>query len=37
VLLCGEGVEQNVLAPVLHPHYVFTVPRLLAQYFPKVK
>ncbi len=29
VLLYGEWVEQNVLAPVPHRQYVFTVPRLL--------
>lgn len=29
VLLYGEWVEENVLAPVLHRQYVFTVPQLL--------
>jgi len=29
VLLYGEWVEENVLAPVPHRQYVFTVPRLL--------
>ncbi len=29
MLLYGEWVEQNVLAPVPHRQYVFTVPRLL--------
>lgn len=33
VLLYGEWVEQNVLAPVAHRQYVFTVPRLLRPIF----
>jgi len=33
VLLCGEWVEENVLEPVAHRQYVFTVPRLLRPIF----
>ena len=33
VLLYGEWVEENVLAPVAHRQYVFTVPRLLRAFF----
>ena len=29
-MLCGERGEENVLAPVAHRQYVFTVPRPLA-------
>lgn len=31
--LYAEPVEQNVLAPVPHRHYVFTIPRLLRPVF----
>jgi transposase-like zinc-binding protein len=33
VLLYGEWVEENVLEPVAHRQYVFTVPRLLRPIF----
>ncbi len=33
VLLYGEWVEENVLEPVPHRQYVFTVPRLLRPVF----
>jgi hypothetical protein len=35
VLLYGEWVEENVLAPVAHRQYVFTVPRLLRPLFSR--
>jgi hypothetical protein len=35
VLLYGEWVEENVLAPVPHRQYVFTVPRLLRPIFAR--
>jgi hypothetical protein len=35
VLLYGEWVEENVLAPVAHRQYVFTVPRLLRPFFAR--
>jgi hypothetical protein len=35
VLLYGEGVEENVLAPVPHRQYVFTVPRLVRYFFAR--
>jgi hypothetical protein len=35
VLLYGEWVEENVLAPVAHRQYVFTVPRLLRPMFAR--
>ena len=35
VLLYGEWVEENVLAPVPHRQYVFTVPRLVRQFFAR--
>lgn len=35
VLLYGEWVEQNVLAPVAHRQYVFTLPRLLRPIFSR--
>jgi len=35
VLLYGEWVEENVLAPVPHRQYVFTVPRLLRPLFAR--
>lgn len=34
-LLYGEWVEENVLAPVAHRQYVFTVPRLLRPLFSR--
>jgi len=34
-LLYGEWVEEIVLAPVAHRHYVFTVPRLLRPLFAR--
>ena len=34
-LACGEWVEANVLAPVPHRQYVFTVPRLLRPMFAR--
>jgi hypothetical protein len=33
VLHCGEWVEEQVLAPVAHRQYVFTIPRLLRPMF----
>ena len=33
MLLYGEWVEANVLAPVAHRQYVFTVPKLLRPVF----
>jgi hypothetical protein len=35
VLLYGEWLEENVLAPVAHRQYVFTVPRLLRPLFSR--
>ena len=35
VLLYGEWVDENVLAPVPHRQYVFTVPRLLRPIFAR--
>ncbi|MBI3373923.1 MAG: hypothetical protein HY017_19535, partial [Betaproteobacteria bacterium] len=35
VLLYGEWVEENILAPVAHRQYVFTVPRLLRPLFSR--
>ena len=35
VLLYGEWVEENVLEPVAHRQYVFTVPRLLRPIFAR--
>ncbi|HEV2007184.1 MAG TPA: transposase zinc-binding domain-containing protein [Burkholderiales bacterium] len=35
VLLYGEWVEQNVLAPVAHRQYVFTLPKLLRPIFSR--
>jgi hypothetical protein len=35
VLLYGEWVEENVLAPVPHRQYVFTMPRLLRPIFAR--
>jgi len=35
VLAYGEWVEANVLAPVLHRQYVFTIPRLLRPMFAR--
>ena len=35
VILYGEWVEENVLAPVAHRQYVFTVPRLLRPIFSR--
>lgn len=35
MLLYGEWVEENVLAPVPHRQYVFTVPRLLRPIFAR--
>jgi hypothetical protein len=34
MLIYGEWVEEEVLAPVLHRQYVFTVPKLLRPCFP---
>lgn len=34
-LLYGEWVEEIVLAPVAHRHYVFTVPQLLRPLFAR--
>jgi len=34
-LLYGEWVEQNVLAPVAHRQYVFTLPKLLRPNFSR--
>jgi hypothetical protein len=35
VLLYGEWVEENVLAPVAHRQYVFTLPKLLRPIFSR--
>ena len=35
VLLYGEWVEENVLEPVPHRQYVFTIPRLLRPIFAR--
>ena len=35
VILYGEWVEQNVLAPVAHRQYVFTLPKLLRPIFSR--
>jgi len=35
VLAYGDWVEENVLAPVLHRQYVFTVPRMLRAIFSR--
>ena len=35
MLLYGEWVEQNVLAPVAHRQYVFTLPKLLRPIFSR--
>jgi len=35
VLFYGEWVEENILAPVAHRQYVFTVPRLLRPLFSR--
>jgi len=35
VLLYGEWVEENVLAPVPHRQYVFTLPRLVRHFFAR--